>query len=144
MCRLFFPVMISFKIQCSWRHEWACFLATEKNAWRRFRFQDFRLRKRDIPRSSWCTESKESILTSSSLCSGNFHEFSTSRRSPSFCLRSGFDKLSMLVREQLKQKLIEIEARWFKETSKTPIEYSLEKLGVNDRIIFPKKSDWKT
>ena len=36
-----------------------------------------------------------------------------------------------------------IESRWYKENPKTPLEYSLEKLGSNEKVAFPKKSDWK-
>lgn len=36
-----------------------------------------------------------------------------------------------------------IEARWRRETPKTPHEYAMEKIGPNTRIAFPEKSEWK-
>ena len=36
-----------------------------------------------------------------------------------------------------------IEARWFGDEIKTPYELSMEKLGPNKKVKFPKKSDWK-
>jgi transposase len=36
-----------------------------------------------------------------------------------------------------------IDARWHRETPKTPYELAMEKLGPNTRISFPAKSDWQ-
>lgn len=35
-----------------------------------------------------------------------------------------------------------IESRWWNEVIKTPLEYSLEKLGPNPEVKFPEKKDW--
>ena len=35
-----------------------------------------------------------------------------------------------------------IDARWFNDPVKTPLEYSLEKLGPNKKVTFPAKADW--